>query len=190
MLIEEILTEVGSSPYPVESHFDPGFKEGPALVGSFTSEKDNSNVNIYIFYKESEEAILINFMRDGETKATGMGDQIRIFGTVLVFCQQNIPKMLKKYNPPKVIIRVNNAEQTRVKLYRRRLAPALSQILGAEWVGPIEETRQDGTISGTYFIWKKAQSDKNSEESNNHLDEPVKTESWSYAQFVKDCLYG
>lgn len=162
MLIEEILSEIRIEPYPLESHFDPGFEEGPALVGTFKTSAGDT-VECFIFYKESEDAVLINFKRDGETRATGKGDQFKIFGTAMEFFQKNIHKMIKKFNPPRFIFRVNNAEQSRVNLYRRRFAPELTKTLGPNWNGPKEETRQDGSISGTYFIWELS----NSQETPN-----------------------
>lgn len=152
MLIEEIITEIRIEPYPIQTHFDSGHSEGPALVGEFTTS-GGDNVSCFIFYKEVDDAVYINFHRNGSFNATGKGDQFKIFGTALEFFKDNIGKMLKKFKPSKLIFRVNNAEASRVALYRRRLVPALQKILPSGWNGPEEQTRQDGSISGTYFVW-------------------------------------
>lgn len=174
MLIEEILSEIKIEPYPYETYFDSEFEEGPALVGKFNTS-DGSLIECFIFYKESDDAILINFKRDGETKATGKGDQFKIFGTVIEFFKEHANKMIKKFNPSHFIFRVNNAEQSRVSLYRRRLIPIIStNILKGNWNGPIEETRQDGNISGTYFIWDTPTSEEGDDEtSHSQRDTPT-----------------
>lgn len=167
------LNEIRIEPYPIQTHFDAGHSEGPALVGEFKTNNGDP-VSCYIFYKESDHSIYINFKRAGATHATGTGDQFKIFGTALEFFKTNLAKMIKRFKPAHMVFRVNNAEANRVALYRRRLVPEINKILPGNWTGPVERARQDGSISGTYFIW-----DNGNIQESRYLSE-IRAEPYPY----------
>ena len=142
------LDEIKATPYPYNINFT---KMGTAtsVVGDFTAD-DGSEIVIEL-YIASDKSSILSFDRDGEIEMTHTGGQFKILFTILDFIKQVLPKVVNKGLITELEFSADSAEPSRVKLYRNRLSPVISQILGSEWTGP--SIKQD--FSGETFSWTK-----------------------------------
>lgn len=142
-----ILDEIKATPYPYSVSTE---QHGTAtqVIGEFNA-KDGSEIVIELYIASDKSGILA-FDRDGSVDMTHTGDQFKILFTILDFIEKILPKVIKKGLLTELEFSADTSEPSRVKLYKNRLAPVISQLLGPSWTGP--SIKQD--FAGETFSWK------------------------------------
>lgn len=140
------LFEIKVTPYPYTIHNteNSNYKE---VIAKFTTQ-DGGNIKVTINAIKGYDCE-VSFSRDGTHQATGTGDQYRILFTVVDVIDKYLADAATVSN--EVIFTADQSEPSRVKLYKNRLAPRMSTILGTEWTGPkiINEPLE------AVFVWKR-----------------------------------
>lgn len=149
MIIEEIINEIRAEPYPYTTSYQRG--EFESITQSQFKTKDGSNIIVQL-YADEEGVLSIDFVRNGDFAITGTGDQFRILFTVKDIIQKHLLELVddERANVTHVRFCADLSEPSRVKLYKNRLSPIISGLLGSEWTGPTIEYNPDAN-----FIWSR-----------------------------------
>ena len=130
MLVHDIINEIGNNPYPVKvKSLDKYYQ---------VWETPDKNLRIVLSYrtpKNQPTVLETNFYTgtDQTTELTGTGDQFRILATVAQVYSDNIPKMIKEFQPQTFRFIAKSSDKGRIKLYTNRGVKLISQILGSQW---------------------------------------------------------
>lgn len=149
MIIEEIVNEIRVEPYPYTTSYQRGnFK---SIIQSEFKTRDGSDIVVELFADEDGD-LTITFDRDGDYAITGAGDQFRILFTVKDVIERHLMELVndEKLDVIQVLFSADLTELSRVKLYKNRLSPIISRLLGSEWTGPTIEYGPDAR-----FVWSK-----------------------------------
>lgn len=144
MIIEEIVTEIQAEPYPYTTSVSRGGRSLTEFSAKFKT-RDGSQVELLII--TSGQTTYILFTRDESIKKTGTGDQFKILLTILSIIQSHLSELVTESN--KVTFSADLSEPSRVKLYKNRLSPIITSILGSEWDGPEIQNKFGEAI----FVW-------------------------------------
>lgn len=148
MKLCDLVLEVGTNPLPYQRNIeDDNYWEllCPEL-----------NLVMYLtrgtlFGRNSYDTVFIEFYVGDRRDLTGRGNEIKILSTVKSMLERDLKNFIDP-NDRYVTFGAERSEESRVRLYARRAAPMVSQILGADWE-IFDNNRPDRSIES--FTWKK-----------------------------------
>lgn len=110
--------------------------------------KDESVITVLLSIQEKNGSL--SFSRDGAYEVTNQGDQFRVLYTVMEVIKTVLPIANKAEELDQLEFTADVDEPSRVKLYKNKVVPMISEILGSEWNGPTVDTKMDDV----YFTWE------------------------------------
>ena len=139
----DILNELGDSTYP-------GY---PAVNDDDYIEYHTEGGPTVYLNKSGFSDITIEFTVKGRSDITGSGNAFKILSTVGQVISKYLPNMVDEHTNT-VSFTADNREDSRVSLYRNRVVPRISNILGADW--RYEEVQEP---TATKFQWVNARAE-------------------------------
>lgn len=139
LLQEQTLNELGTSP----SSFSIAYSDEDSM------EITSYDLGLATTFTRANDTVYIEFTVNGAFALTGRGNAVKVFATVKSMVEKCLPKFIEK-SDRQVMFGADNAEQSRVSLYKR-FVPIVSTILGPAW--KTKPSYSDG--SQTIYSWNR-----------------------------------
>jgi hypothetical protein len=145
MKTRDIITELGDAPYRYE--YNPEWSD---TVSTYF-EADTPSGTLVVEFASISGVIEISFVVNGRLKITGKGDQFKVFSTVMDIISRELPGIIAKAGPVRMIkFAAGTNEPSRISLYTRGAAK-ITKILGSGWQHQVSSPRE-GVVSFRWYL--------------------------------------
>jgi hypothetical protein len=141
MRLHSLLIETGDNPYPGRA---------TTIERDYIEYSSDGGVTVY-FTRSQEGVVYISFTVNSQSHITGKGNQFRVCATVLAAIRRYLPTLARPTSSTQVGFSADAGEPSRIRLYRNRIAPMVTDLLGKGW--EFSEVLENNEHQ---FVWTRA----------------------------------